>query len=124
MVVFVGGLNGTFNSAEGEGHDRTSLELLGFQHELMVATHRAARAAGASFVVVLIGSPVVANWAQANADAVLAAGYGGQEAGNSIWDVLLGDCMFVSSQLFANISSLLSVHVVCTDTVYRTMRAW
>lgn len=94
MVVFVGGLNGTFNSAEGEGHDRTSLELLGFQHELMVATHRAARAAGASFVVVLIGSPVVANWAQANADAVLAAGYGGQEAGNSIWDVLLGDCMY------------------------------
>eukprot|EP01043_Picozoa_sp_COSAG02_P108956 COSAG02_NODE_45004_length_361_cov_0.648855_1_plen_28_part_10 len=28
MVVFVGGLNGTFNMAEGEGHDRTSLELL------------------------------------------------------------------------------------------------
>ena len=33
--MFVGGLNGTFNSAEGEGHDRTSLELLGFQHELI-----------------------------------------------------------------------------------------
>jgi beta-glucosidase len=94
MVVFVGGLNGTFNMAEGEGHDRTTLELPPGQHELMVSTHSAAKAAGASFVVVLIGSPVLANWAQANADAVLAAGYGGQEAGNSVWDVLLGECMY------------------------------
>lgn len=101
MVVFVGGLNGTFNMAEGEGHDRKTLELPGFQHELMVATHNAAKAAGASFVVVLVGSPVIANWAQVNADAVLAAGYGGQEAGNSVWDVILGICTHPGLQFFA-----------------------
>lgn len=32
----------------------------------------------------------VAHWAQAHADAVLAAGYGGQEAGNAVWDILTG----------------------------------
>eukprot|EP01050_Picozoa_sp_SAG11_P023240 SAG11_NODE_4619_length_1832_cov_1.834391_1_plen_96_part_10 len=64
MVVFVGGLNGTFNFGEGEGHDRTTLALPGYQEELMVATHAASKPAGATFVVVLVGSPVTANWAQ------------------------------------------------------------
>jgi hypothetical protein len=92
LVVYVGGLNGTFNYAEGEGtkHDRSSVMLLGKQEALMIATHAAAKKAGAKFVVVLLGSAVAATWAEANADAVLSAGYGGQEAGNAIWDVLLG----------------------------------
>lgn len=92
LVVYVGGLNGTFNYAEGEGtkHDRSSVMLLGQQEALMIATHAAAKKAGAKFVVVLLGSAVAASWAEANADAVLSAGYGGQEAGNAIWDVLLG----------------------------------
>ena len=92
LVVYVGGLNGTFNYAEGEGtkHDRSTVMLLGQQEALMIATHAAAKKAGAKFVVVLLGSAMAATWAEANADAVLSAGYGGQEAGNAIWDVLLG----------------------------------
>ena len=76
LVVFVGGLNGTFNYAEGEGtkHDRASVLLLGQQEALMVATHAAAKKAGAKFVVVLLGSAVAATWAEANADAVISAG--------------------------------------------------
>ena len=72
-----------------EGHDRPNLEMLGQQDGLLAATHAAAQGK-VPFVVVLIGSPVAARWADANADAVLSAGYGGQEAGNAIWDVLTG----------------------------------
>ena len=82
--------NGTFNDAEGEGHDRDSIALLGQQQALMQATHAAARKAGSSFVVVLLGSSVAAGWADKNADAVISAGYGGQEAGRAIWDVITG----------------------------------
>ena len=86
LVVWVGGLNGTFNYAEGEGtkHDRGSVLLLGQQEALMIATHAAAKKAGAKIVVVLLGSAVAATWAEANADAVISAGYGGQEAGTAI----------------------------------------
>ena len=47
LVVYVGGLNGTFNYAEGEGtkHDRSSVMLLGQQEALMIATHAAAKKA-------------------------------------------------------------------------------
>eukprot|EP01051_Picozoa_sp_SAG22_P012660 SAG22_NODE_1336_length_4698_cov_2.564688_2_plen_836_part_00 len=90
LVLWVGGLNGTFNMAEGEGHDRQSLEMLGGQDALLAATHAAAKPKAVPFVVVLIGSPVAARWADANADAVIAAGYGGQEAGNAIWDIVTG----------------------------------
>ena len=63
---------------EGEGtkHDRQSVELLGKQTQLMTATHSAAKRSGAKFVVVLLGSAVAATWAEANADAVISAGYG------------------------------------------------
>ena len=93
LVVFVGGLNGTFNYAEGEGtkHDRASVLLLGKQEQLMMATYDAAKKNGAKFVVVLLGSAVAATWAEAHADALISAGYGGQEAGNAIWDVITGE---------------------------------
>ena len=80
-------VNGTFNYAEGEGtkHDRASISLLGKQEELMIATHAAAKKAGAKFVVVLLGSAVAATWAEAHADALISGGYGGQEAGNALW---------------------------------------
>lgn len=55
----MGGLNGTFNFAEGEGHDRSTLALFPGQEQLMVATHAAAKQAGALFIVVLVGSPVI-----------------------------------------------------------------
>ena len=76
LVLWVGGLNGTDNYAEGEGtkHDRNSTALLGQQEQLMIATHAAAKKAGAKFVVVLLGSAIAATWAEANADAVISAG--------------------------------------------------
>ena len=82
--------NGTFNDAEGEGHDRDSIALLGQQQAHMQAPHAAAKKAGSSFVVVLLGSSVAAGWADEHADAVISAGYGGQEAGRAIWDVITG----------------------------------
>eukprot|EP01052_Picozoa_sp_SAG31_P054185 SAG31_NODE_14283_length_816_cov_2.464435_2_plen_75_part_00 len=61
---------------EGEGtkHDRNSTALLGQQEALMVATHKAAKNAGAKYIVILVGSAVLATWAEANADAVISAG--------------------------------------------------
>ena len=56
----------------------------------MQATHAAAKKAGSSFVVVLLGSAVAAGWADEHADAVISAGYGGQEAGRAIWDIITG----------------------------------
>ena len=57
----------------------------------MMATYDAAKKNGAKFVVVLLGSAVAATWAEAHADALISAGYGGQEAGNAIWDVITGE---------------------------------
>lgn len=72
----------------GEGYDRSSLDLMGKQLELMDAIKRV----GKPIVVVYIqGRPLNMNWAHENADALLTAWYPGQEGGNAIADVLFGD---------------------------------
>ena len=82
-LVFVG-LNG---SQEGEGHDRSAIELPEPQENLvksMIAT-------GKPVVVILTsGSAVAINSAAAGATAVLSAWYGGEEAGSAIADTLAG----------------------------------
>lgn len=82
-LLFVG-LNGDW---ESEGHDRPNMELAGEQ----VALIEAVAAANPRTVVVLqTGSPVVMPWLD-KVGAVIQAWYPGQECGNAIADVLLGN---------------------------------
>ena len=70
------------------GGDRLTLDLPRNQEDLL-------RAIGAlkkpTVVVLLNGSAVAVNWADANIPAIVEAWYPGQEAGNAIADVLFGD---------------------------------
>lgn len=72
----------------GEGFDRSTLDLLGKQSDLL----KALKATGKPLIVIYIqGRPLNMNWASENADALLCAWYPGQEGGNAIADVLFGD---------------------------------
>ncbi|GHT11531.1 beta-glucosidase [Bacteroidia bacterium] len=72
----------------GEGFDRANLDLMGKQMDLL----QALKSTGKPLVVVYIqGRPLNMNWAAENADALLTAWYPGQEGGNAVADVLLGD---------------------------------
>jgi beta-glucosidase len=82
-LLFVG-LNGT---QEGEGHDRSAIELPETQENLM----KAIIATGKPVVAILTsGSAVAINTAATGAAAVLSAWYGGEEAGTAIADTLAG----------------------------------
>jgi beta-glucosidase len=82
-LVFVG-LNG---SQEGEGHDRSDIDLPETQ-EILV---KAMIATGKPVIVILTGGSALAvNSAAAGATAVLAAWYGGEEAGTAIAETLAG----------------------------------
>jgi len=83
VLLFVG-LNGT---QEGEGHDRSAIELPQTQEELV----KALIALGKPVVVILTsGSAVAVNSVAEGAAAVLSAWYGGEEAGSAIADTLAG----------------------------------
>lgn len=78
---------GTTEEVESEGFDRVDLALPGRQDELV---HRVAAANPRTVVVVNAGAPVLLPWADEVA-AVLLAWFTGQEFGNALADVLLGD---------------------------------
>ncbi len=84
VVIVCVGLNG---SQEGEGRDRTAIELPETEENLvktMIAT-------GKPVVVILTsGSALAVNHAAEHAAAVLSAWYGGEEAGTAIADTLAG----------------------------------
>jgi len=70
------------------GGDRTSLDLPAVQEKLLDAIE----ATGKPVIVVLTsGGALSVNKAQQKADAVLLAGYGGQQGGNAVADVIFGD---------------------------------
>ncbi|MGJ1430574.1 glycoside hydrolase family 3 N-terminal domain-containing protein [Sphingobacterium spiritivorum] len=72
----------------GEGFDRSTLDLLGRQMELL----KALKQTGKPIIVIYIqGRPLNMNWAATQADALLCAWYPGQEGGHAIADVLFGD---------------------------------
>ncbi|WP_293915939.1 MULTISPECIES: glycoside hydrolase family 3 N-terminal domain-containing protein [unclassified Sphingobacterium] len=72
----------------GEGFDRSTLDLLGRQMELL----KALKQTGKPIIVIYIqGRPLNMNWAATQADALLCAWYPGQEGGHAIVDVLFGD---------------------------------
>jgi beta-glucosidase len=84
VVIVCVGLNG---SQEGEGRDRTAIDLPDTQEHLA----KAMIAAGKPVVVILTsGSALAVNYAAEHAAAVLAAWYGGEEAGTAIADTLAG----------------------------------
>jgi beta-glucosidase len=78
---------GTTEEVESEGFDRDSLALPGRQDELV---RRVAAANPRTVVVVNAGAPVLLPWAD-QVPAVLVAWFPGQEFGNALADVLLGD---------------------------------
>ncbi len=78
---------GTTAEVESEGFDRTTLALPGRQDELV---RQVLAANPRTVVVVNSGAPVLLPWAQ-DAAAVLLSWFGGQEYGNALADVLLGD---------------------------------
>ena len=77
---------GTTAEVESEGFDRSSLSLPGRQDELV---RRVAEVNPATVVVVNAGAPVLMPWAEEVA-AVLLVWFPGQEIGNALADVLLG----------------------------------
>ncbi|WBM79422.1 glycoside hydrolase family 3 C-terminal domain-containing protein [Cryobacterium breve] len=84
VVVLVVGTN---SKVESEGFDRTSLNLPGRQDELVRAV---AAANPRTVVVVNAGSPVLMPWRN-DVSAVLLSWFGGQEYGDAIAAILLGE---------------------------------
>jgi beta-glucosidase len=76
-------------NAEGfQGGDRTSIDLPAPQEQLLERVY----AAGKPTVLVLMnGSALAVNWADANLPAILEAWYPGEEGGTAVADVLSGD---------------------------------
>lgn len=83
-ILVIGGNTKT----AGENKSRTSLDLPGFQLNLV----KAIKATGKPVVVVLIGSqPVTLNWVAKNVDGIIYCGYPGAKGGIAVADVLFGD---------------------------------
>ena len=95
VVVLVMGLS---QRLEGEqmpiqvdgfaGGDRTHLKLPTTQRDLMMEVKKLGKP---TILVLLNGSALAVNWANDNLDAIISAGYPGQEGGNAVADVLFGD---------------------------------
>lgn len=83
-IVVLGGNTKT----AGESKSRTSLDLPGYQLDLI----KAIKATGKPVVVVLIGTqPMTINWIDKYIDGIVYAGYPGGKGGTAIADVLFGD---------------------------------
>ena len=79
--------NAVSDMEAGEGFDRSTLDLLGLQQELLEAL----KATGKPLVVAYIeGRPLDKRWASENANALLTLWYPGGEGGRGLADVLLG----------------------------------
>ena len=70
------------------GGDRTHLNLPKIQEELVKAIKNTGKP---TILVLMNGSAVAVNWENENLDAIISAGYPGQEGGNAVADVLFGD---------------------------------
>ncbi|GAB1358300.1 glycoside hydrolase family 3 N-terminal domain-containing protein [Porphyromonadaceae bacterium] len=80
--------NSVSDMESGEGYDRSTLDLMGRQMELL----KEVKKLGKPMIVVLIkGRPMILNWMEENADAIIDAWYPGMEGGNAIADVIFGD---------------------------------
>ena len=85
VIVMVGGIS---SDIEGEGHDRSSIELPEVQQQLLAALDET----GKPVVVVNVsGSAIGFGNVESRYDALVQAWYGGQACGNAVADVLFGD---------------------------------
>jgi beta-glucosidase len=76
------------NKTNGESHDVASLDLTGYQEELI----KAVQATGTPTIAVLInGRPLSIRWTAAHIPVILEAWMCGEEGGNAVADVLFGD---------------------------------
>jgi len=90
IVLAIGGNEQTSREAWGLKHmgDRTSLDLIGRQEELV----KAMLATGKPVIVLLFnGRPLSINYLSQNVPAILECWYLGQETGRAVADVLFGD---------------------------------
>ncbi len=83
-IVFLG----TNNDVEREDRDRKALGLPGAQEQLMEAVYHANPR---TIAVLMNAGPLAVAWAKEHLPAMLEAWYAGEEGGNAIADVLLGD---------------------------------
>ena len=85
VIVMVSGIS---SDLEGEGHDRTAIELPEIQQNLL----RQLDATGKPVVLVNVsGSAIGLGNVESNYDAMIQAWYGGQACGKAVADVLFGD---------------------------------
>ena len=76
----------------GEGFDRSTLDLLGKQEELLSAVAAATKKTGKPLVVVYIqGRTLLMNNAAEKANALLSAWYPGEQGGKAVASILFGD---------------------------------
>lgn len=95
LVVFAGGLTSKFEGEEMSvqapgfaGGDRTSLDLPAPQQKMLEALH----ATGKPVVLVLMnGSAMSVNWADANLPAIIEAWYPGGDGGQAVAGLIAGD---------------------------------
>jgi beta-glucosidase len=91
LSQLIEGEEGQREGVEGGEHstgDRVDIDLPGVQEALLQALH----ATGKPLVVVLVnGSAVATNWAEAHANAIVELWYPGEEGGTALADVLFGD---------------------------------
>ena len=79
---------GTDLSVEAEGLDRTALELPGAQESLLQTVY----AANTNVVLLLINAgPLAVPWAATNVPAIIEAWFAGEQGGNAMADVVLGN---------------------------------
>ena len=84
VILFLG----TNLKVEAEARDRTDIALPSAQEQLLEAV---VRANPKTVVVLSNAGPLSVKWAKENAAALVEAWYGGEEAGNAIADILLGN---------------------------------
>ncbi|MGG4142218.1 glycoside hydrolase family 3 N-terminal domain-containing protein [Paenibacillus algorifonticola] len=72
----------------GEGIDRSTLNLMGVQLELVQEIYKLGKPV---IIVYINGRPIAEPWIEEHAHAILEAWYPGQEGGNAIADILFGD---------------------------------
>jgi beta-glucosidase len=86
IAIVVVGENG--EKTNGEGNDVASLDLTGYQEDLLKAVH----ATGTPTIAILInGRPLSIRWTAENIPAILESWMCGEQGGNAVADVLFGD---------------------------------